>query len=365
MQQRCNANGKQQQVPCLFIFGNSLSDDGNNNNLVTSAKSNYPPYGMDFPEGPTGRFTNGRTIPDFIGQFLGFDDFIPPFANATGEEILKGVNYASGAAGIRNESGETQGDRIWMDRQLENHQITVSQIEQMLGNQNKSTAEYLSKCIYSIEIGSNDYLNNYFLTEYYPTSEIYTQQQYAVVLADQLSQQLMALYKYGARRFVVFGLGKIGSIPLMQSSCGTGTNGSACVDNINNAVELFNVQLISLVVALNNNLTDASFIYINSTGISSTSSFLDSLVSNASCCEASATSGLCEPLGSTCSNRSEYLYWDSIHPTEIVASVYAERAYKAEYPSDAYPFDISHLVQLGVLEEAVSSYDHTKSRSVI
>ena len=204
-----------------------------------------------------------------------------------------------------------------------------------------------------------------------------------------------ALYKYGARRFVVFGLGKIGSIPLIQSSCGTGTNGSACVDNINNAVELFNVQLLSLVVALNNNLTDASFIYINSTGISSTSSFLgiissffgfqrytyiyiyenwdwdgilhvsDSLVSNASCCEASATSGLCEPLGSTCSNRSEYLYWDSIHPTEIVASVYAERAYKAEYPSDAYPFDISHLVQLGVLEEAVSSYDPTKSRSVI
>jgi hypothetical protein len=76
MQQRCNANGKQQQVPCLFIFGNSLSDDGNNNNLVTSAKSNYPPYGMDFPEGPTGRFTNGRTIPDFIGLYSSLSTYI-------------------------------------------------------------------------------------------------------------------------------------------------------------------------------------------------------------------------------------------------------------------------------------------------
>ena len=44
-------------------------------------------------------------------QLLGFDDYIPPFANARGEEILKGVNYASGAAGIRSESGQEQVTR--------------------------------------------------------------------------------------------------------------------------------------------------------------------------------------------------------------------------------------------------------------
>jgi len=36
---------------------------------------------------------------------LGFDQFIPPFATARGRDILVGVNYASGAAGIRDESG--------------------------------------------------------------------------------------------------------------------------------------------------------------------------------------------------------------------------------------------------------------------
>lgn len=36
---------------------------------------------------------------------LGFDNYIPPFATARGMEILKGVNYASGSAGIRNETG--------------------------------------------------------------------------------------------------------------------------------------------------------------------------------------------------------------------------------------------------------------------
>jgi len=36
---------------------------------------------------------------------LGFDHFIPPYANTLGADIVQGVNYASGAAGIRNETG--------------------------------------------------------------------------------------------------------------------------------------------------------------------------------------------------------------------------------------------------------------------
>lgn len=57
------------QVPCYFIFGDSMVDSGNNNGLLTAAKANYPPYGIDFPQGVTGRFTNGRTIADIIGIF--------------------------------------------------------------------------------------------------------------------------------------------------------------------------------------------------------------------------------------------------------------------------------------------------------
>jgi len=60
------------QVPCLFIFGDSLSDSGNNNNLATDAKVNYRPYGIDFPAGPTGRFTNGRTSVDIISNIFSY-----------------------------------------------------------------------------------------------------------------------------------------------------------------------------------------------------------------------------------------------------------------------------------------------------
>lgn len=56
-------------VPALYVLGDSLSDSGNNNNRYTTAKANYPPYGVDFMGGiPTGRFTNGKTFVDFAGE---------------------------------------------------------------------------------------------------------------------------------------------------------------------------------------------------------------------------------------------------------------------------------------------------------
>ena len=51
----------------FFVFGDSLVDNGNNNYLLTTARADSPPYGIDYPTGrPTGRFSNGFNIPDFI-----------------------------------------------------------------------------------------------------------------------------------------------------------------------------------------------------------------------------------------------------------------------------------------------------------
>jgi hypothetical protein len=51
----------------FFVFGDSLVDNGNNNYLATTARADSPPYGVDFPtHRPTGRFSNGLNIPDFI-----------------------------------------------------------------------------------------------------------------------------------------------------------------------------------------------------------------------------------------------------------------------------------------------------------
>ena len=84
-----------------------------------------------------------------------------------------------------------QGDRIILDRHLLNHQVTVSNIKNLLGNNESLAPAYLNKCIYSVAIGNNDYLNNYFMPQFYPTSRLYNQEQYATVLVQQLSQQLL------------------------------------------------------------------------------------------------------------------------------------------------------------------------------
>ncbi|KAL9249542.1 GDSL esterase/lipase-like protein [Drosera capensis] len=95
------------QVSAVFVFGDSLVEAGNNNYIVGLSKANTLPYGIDFEDGPTGRFTNGRTIIDIVGQKVGLKDFIPQYLapNTIGNVILKGVNYASGAGGIFNKSG--------------------------------------------------------------------------------------------------------------------------------------------------------------------------------------------------------------------------------------------------------------------
>ena len=58
----------------LFVFGDSLYDAGNNNyiNTTTNYRSNFLPYGETFFGFPTGRVSDGRLIPDFIGKRVVF-----------------------------------------------------------------------------------------------------------------------------------------------------------------------------------------------------------------------------------------------------------------------------------------------------
>jgi hypothetical protein len=55
-------------IPAVFVFGDSIMDTGNHNNMTTPSRCNYPPYGKDFQGGiPTGRFSNGKVPSDLIG----------------------------------------------------------------------------------------------------------------------------------------------------------------------------------------------------------------------------------------------------------------------------------------------------------
>ena len=64
-----SVSGADAVPPAAFVFGDSLVDAGNNNYLVTLSRANYPPNGIDFDgHRSTGRYTNGRTIVDILGD---------------------------------------------------------------------------------------------------------------------------------------------------------------------------------------------------------------------------------------------------------------------------------------------------------
>ncbi|CAF2251549.1 hypothetical protein BRARA_H01938 [Brassica rapa] len=336
------------QVPCYFIFGDSLVDNGNNNGLSSLARADYYPYGIDLG-GPTGRFSNGKTTVDEIAELLGFDNYIPAYSDVSGEQILQGVNYASAAAGIREETGQQLGQRIPFSGQVQNYQNTVAQVVELLGDEN-TAADYLRKCIYSVGLGSNDYLNNYFMPQYYSTSRQYTPEQYADDLINRYRDQLNALYNYGARKFALVGVGAIGCSPnaLAQGS----PDGTTCVERLNSANRIFNNRLKSMVQQLNNEHSDAKFTYINAYGvfqdIIANPSAYGFTVTNAACCGVGRNGGqlTCLPGQGPCPNRNEYVFWDAFHPTDAANTIIAQRSYKAQSSSDVYPIDISALARL-------------------
>lgn len=74
---------------------------------------------------------------------------------------------------------------------------------------------------------------------------------------------MQVLYGLGARKLAIFGLGMIGCAPFEISLYGTNGSRSGCVDDINNAVQLFNTRVTSLVAELNIKLPGSNLTYIN------------------------------------------------------------------------------------------------------
>ncbi|PON45983.1 SGNH hydrolase-type esterase domain containing protein [Parasponia andersonii] len=101
------AFSSQAEARAFFVFGDSLVDNGNNNYLATTARADAPPYGVDYPSHrPTGRFSNGYNIPDFISQKIGSEPTLPYLSpELTGQKLLVGANFASAGIGILNDTG--------------------------------------------------------------------------------------------------------------------------------------------------------------------------------------------------------------------------------------------------------------------
>ncbi|KAF5960715.1 hypothetical protein HYC85_001924 [Camellia sinensis] len=354
------------QFTAMFAFGDSLTDNGNNNYLSSIAKANYVPYGVDFYEGPSGRFSNGRTIIDylayflekyyfittiqlhcqnfvFVGDLLQIPSYLPAYANplATGRNILNGVNYASAAAGILEETGRNLGERFSLSQQVQNFENTLNQLKNQMSEQ--ELREYLKKALVVMILGSNDYLNNYLVPYTYPTSFIYNATAYADLLIQRYARQILALNSLGLRKFLLGGIGPLGCIP-NQLATGLAPTGK-CVAYVNNIVGMFNTRLRSLVDQLNSkHYPDAIFAFGNTFG-----AFGDILNNPTAYGKTSKIHILWYVAFGFELNRiynhfqqNQYVFWDAFHPTQAANEILARKAYSGP-PSDCYPINVQQM----------------------
>ncbi|KAG8648072.1 hypothetical protein MANES_09G145900v8 [Manihot esculenta] len=250
----------------FFVFGDSLVDNGNNNYLATTARADSPPYGIDFPtHRPTGRFSNGLNIPDYISQEIG-SDFLLPYLSPelTGQKLLVGANFASAGIGILNDTGIQFVNIIRMFQQYEYFEEYQRRVAALIGP--KRTQQLVNGALVLITVGGNDFVNNYYLVPYSVRSRQYSLPDYVKFLISEYKKLLMRLYELGARRVLVTGTGPLGCVP---AELATRSRDGECSAELQRAASLFNPQLTQMLGQLNSQYGSDVFIAANTGKMSS------------------------------------------------------------------------------------------------
>jgi hypothetical protein len=290
--------------------------------------------------------------------------------------------------------GMLQGRHFPLSEQVDHFRAAVRDMagsSRFRGNATR-LAQYLGRCVFYVGMGSNDYLNNYFMADYYTTAQQHNPPAYAALLLKDYAAQIAGLYGLGARKFVVAGVGSIGCIPYelarmdrnnqpasdrtaassddddgIVTSIGGGGGGrisgarnsnpkptGACNDTINSAVAIYNKGLLSMVKRFNQSqkMRGARFVFLDTARVgkdlAANAAAHGFTVLDRGCCGVGRNNGqiTCLPLQRPCENRSQYMFWDAFHPTEAANRIYAAKAFNSTSTADAYPINVSQLAAI-------------------
>ncbi|KAL0864814.1 hypothetical protein Bca101_043932 [Brassica carinata] len=241
-------------IPGVIAFGDSIVDSGNNNNLRTILKCNFPPYGQDFGgKFATGRFSDGRVPSDFVAERLGIAKTIPAYLDPAlkGKDLLKGINFASGGSGydpltakiVRVES---------LEDQLKYFEEYKGKIKAIVGEEK---ANYMvENSLYLVVASSNDLAHTYIAR-----SLRYNSTEYPDYLADMSSKFVKKLYGLGARRIAVFSAVPVGCLPSRRTLNGVKRK---CSENLNKMALQFNAKLSPELVALRKKSPGSKIVFV-------------------------------------------------------------------------------------------------------
>ncbi|XP_039022244.1 GDSL esterase/lipase APG-like [Hibiscus syriacus] len=315
-------------VPAIMTFGDSVVDVGNNDYLPTIFKANYPPYGRDFADQkPTGRFCNGKLATDITAETLGFTSYPPAYLSpeASGKNLLIGANFASAGSGY-DDRAAALNHAITLTQQVEYFKEYQGKLAKVAGS--SKSASIIKDALYVLSAGSGDFLQNYYVNPL--LNHAYTPDQYGSFLIDAFTTFVKNTYGLGARKIGVTSLPPLGCIPLARTLFGNHENG--CVTRFNTDAQQFNKKLNAAAANLQKQYPDLRIVVFDIfkalLDIVKSPSNYGFVEAARGCCgtgTVETTEFLCNPhtLG-TCSNASQYVFWDSVHPSQAANQVLAD-----------------------------------------
>ncbi|KAF9690080.1 hypothetical protein SADUNF_Sadunf01G0158600 [Salix dunnii] len=314
-------------VPAIITFGDSAVDVGNNDYLPTLFKANYPPYGRDFVNHkPTGRFCNGKLATDITAETLGFKTFAPAYLSpeASGKNLLIGSNFASAASGY-DEKAASLNHAIPLSQQLEYFKEYQSKLAKVAGSK---SASIIKGALYLLSAGSSDFLQNYYVNPY--LNKIYTADQYGSYLVGSFTSFVKSLYGLGGRKLGVTSLPPLGCLPAARTIFGFHENG--CVSRINTDAQNFNKKINAAAKSLQKQHPGLKIVVFDI--FQPLYDVVQSPAKNGfkearkGCCGTGTletTALLCNQKSiGTCPNATEYVFWDSVHPSQAANQVLAD-----------------------------------------
>ncbi|XP_047958681.1 GDSL esterase/lipase 6 isoform X2 [Salvia hispanica] len=328
------------KIPAIFIFGDSLLDAGNNPYIPNcTVQADFPPYGSSFFGRPTGRFTNGRTVADFISEYLGIPLQKPYMEVMNGTEKkfpANGINFASAGSGVLPSTNTISG--------VTAIQVQLQQFKSLV-QKNQIDRKVVKDSLFLIESGSND------IFSYFDPSTS-TPEAYIQTMLGQIHNFVDNIVSLGARCVALFGLGPVGCAPARSNLPGAPLG--KCYDKLNKMVMKYNMGLQNLVNVLPRTHpgTIAVFGRVYETiqtyrAHPTRYGFVD--VENA-CCGSGKLGGQvqCGKVGyKLCKNPNEYLFWDYFHPSERTCELIS-KALWAGGPTSIMPFNLKRLANMPV-----------------
>lgn len=267
----------------LYVFGDSLSDDGNLYKATGDSTPENPPYYQ-------GRFSNGPVWVEYLATDLGLT-FNP------------NTDFAYGGAGSGYNSTSVNPNIPGLLTQVDGFTSYLQQTHQQAD----------PNALYTVWAGSNDYV---FGNVTDPSRPV-----------DNILSAITSLAQAGAKNFLVPNLPDLGSVPLVNQN-------SQVSNELATLSSLHNSDLASGLDTLSEKLSPDS---VNIFQLDVNSLFNDALANPGKYGFTNVTDSCLSPLGAPvmvpatpCATdqqaQNKYLFWDGEHPTTAAQWLIAEDA---------------------------------------